>query len=380
MNELCRQITNQSRFMKAVYLSLVIVVSLFASCKKTATNPAGTGGNNGNGGGNGGGGNSALSVTSFSPMHPYTLDLITITGTGFNTDKTKDTVFVSGDVGLTQAIVQSATATQLTVLLPPDSVMGFGKEYYPAYIFDIYANGKHVNIGLDKAPVFKDALQIFFMRGQQNDGTIRPGDTLLIEGTGLSASGNALSIGGKSIDIFRVDTPSRNGNQLDDLSTCYAYAVFPKNYFGDINDETIRQNETVAISNADGKSLQFPDSMWKSPAMKVNSLSFETTFTPGTGYVYSLSSLNNTGGKIKLHINGKYLKDNTDLELVGFDAGNNIKSDVHSSLGVSGFPDSAVVEYGTAGLQSGLNYIVKIWANNVGANFYYGSETFLLQQ
>jgi hypothetical protein len=218
------------------------------------------------------------------------------------------------------------------------------------------------------------------MRGQQYDGTIRPGDTILIGGTGFNAAGNTLSVGGKSIDVFRVDTPSRGGNELDEPSTGYAYAVLPINYFGAINDETVKQMESVAFANADGKSQQFPDSIWKSPAMKVNSLYFETTFTPGSGYSYSLSSLNSTGGKIRLHIIGKNLKDNTDLEFIGFDAGNTVKSDVHSSLGVSGFPDSAVVEYGTSGLQAGLNYIVKIWANNVGANFFYGSQTFLLKQ
>jgi hypothetical protein len=367
--------------MKSIYLSLVILIGLFASCKKAATNPSGTGGNNnGNGGGNNGGENSSLSVTGFSPLHPYTTDAITIIGTGFNTDKTKDTVFVSGDVGLTPAVIQSATATQLSILLPPDSVMGFGKEYFPAYVFDIYANGKHVNIGLDKAPVFKAALQISNMRGQQNDGTIRPGDTLTIEGTGFSSGGNTISIGGKSMDIFKVDTPARSGNQLDEIATGAAFAVFPKSYFGDINDETIRQNETVVITNADGKSKQFQDSMWKSPSMKVYSTYFETTFTPGYGYSYSLSSLNSSGGKIRFHIIGKNLKGNTDLEFTGFDANNNVVSDAHASLGVSGFPDSAVVEYGTSGLQAGLNYIIRIYANNVGANFFYGSQTFLLKQ
>jgi hypothetical protein len=173
--------------------------------------------------------------------------------------------------------------------------------------------------------------------------------------------------------------PSRNGNQLDEIATGAAFAVFPKSFFGEINDETVKQNEAVVLTNADGKSQQFQDSMWKSPAMKVNSLYYETTFTPGYGYSYSLSSLTSTGGKIRLHIIGKYLKNNTDLEFTGFDAGNNVISDVHSSLGVSGFPDSAVVEYGTTGLQAGLNYIVRIWANNVGANFFYGSETFALK-
>src|SRR5689334_25443248 len=75
--------------MRTITSGMLILSLLFSSCKKgttSTTNPPP--------GGGGGGGNTSLTVTGISPLDPYPGDVITITGTGFNTDITKDTVVI----------------------------------------------------------------------------------------------------------------------------------------------------------------------------------------------------------------------------------------------------------------------------------------------
>lgn len=112
--------------------SVMLILSVFIySCSKSSNDPApapGTGG--------------PITITGISPAIPYADDEITITGTGFNTDKTKDTVdFGTGDPvagtfgpyaqGLTtasKAMVISASATQL-VIKAVNSDSTFGLDY-----------------------------------------------------------------------------------------------------------------------------------------------------------------------------------------------------------------------------------------------------------
>ena len=78
----------------------------------------------------------AITITSISPASPYANDEITITGTGFNPDKTKDTVdfgggdpasgifnpYLQGQGTSSKAVVISASATQLVIkAVNPDS-------------------------------------------------------------------------------------------------------------------------------------------------------------------------------------------------------------------------------------------------------------------
>ena len=81
-------------------------------------------------------GNGTITITSISPAMPYADDSIIITGTGFNPDKTKDTVdfgigvaaaggfepYINGRTTASKAIILSATATRLVIkAVNPDS-------------------------------------------------------------------------------------------------------------------------------------------------------------------------------------------------------------------------------------------------------------------
>ncbi|HZX57807.1 MAG TPA: hypothetical protein VFE54_03745, partial [Mucilaginibacter sp.] len=316
--------------MKSIYLPLIIFILLFAACKKNGVNPN-PANSNGNKGGNTGGGGDSLSVSGFSPLYPYTTDVVTITGTGFNPDKTKDTVIVyypGNGIGLPadMATINSATATQLKIVIPADSVLQVPKFDFPAYVFEIHANGKILNIPLNKTPIFKPMLHLWGVRGGEYDVSGRPGDTILLSGVGFTAHGNSASIGGQTVNIYKVDTAL--GEFLDNsqrfnafsTATTSAYAVIPRTFFGQVNDETATQTKTVSFTNSDGKVSQIQAKFGSSPIMKVNNIYLEgANFAPGYGYSYSLSGLNSNGGKIKVHIIGKYLKNNADIEFIGTD-------------------------------------------------------------
>ncbi|MEO7048181.1 MAG: IPT/TIG domain-containing protein [Ferruginibacter sp.] len=110
--------------MRTIILSAIVI--LFAiGCKKTNTPVVPPSGGSG-----------PISITSISPAKPYADDEITITGTGFNPDKTKDTVdFGGGDAAAgtfspyfygegttSKAVIISATGTQLVIkAVNPDS-------------------------------------------------------------------------------------------------------------------------------------------------------------------------------------------------------------------------------------------------------------------
>lgn len=113
--------------MRTINSVIFVLLLIISSCSKSTNNPApdpGTGG--------------PITITSISPAMPYADDEITITGTGFNPDKTKDTVdFGIGDpaTGLfypygqgqgtaSKAVVISASATQLVIKsATPDSAL-----------------------------------------------------------------------------------------------------------------------------------------------------------------------------------------------------------------------------------------------------------------
>jgi hypothetical protein len=78
----------------------------------------------------------AITITNISPVAPYADDEITITGTGFNPDKTKDTVdfgggdpasgvfnpYAQGQGNSSKCVIISATSTQLVIkAVNPDS-------------------------------------------------------------------------------------------------------------------------------------------------------------------------------------------------------------------------------------------------------------------
>jgi hypothetical protein len=130
--------------MRTIISTVLIFSVLISSCTKNSTSPAPS---------PGGGG--AITITGISPAMPYADDEITISGTGFNPDKTKDTVdFGTGDpvsgifgpyaqglITASKAVVISASTTKLVIkAVNSDSSVSSGLDYQ---LF------KRTNIGLN---------------------------------------------------------------------------------------------------------------------------------------------------------------------------------------------------------------------------------------
>ena len=360
--------------MKTIYLLLTFLV-LLAGCKKNSINTPNGGGNNG--GGNNGGSGDTLSVTSFSPHYPYSTDEITITGTGFNLDKTKDSVYFNTadavNFGTGYATITQASATQLKFVMPPDSVTGFMSEFGSddgVVDIKVIANGKSKSI--PQALKFKMKCQLNSISIPANSPVYpRPGDTLTVVGRGWNATGTSLSINGQAANLFKVDSSQECCGYY--ATYWFGYTYLPKNFFGEINNEDSTKLIPATVTNADGRSGTKMIQCFLSPIMRVDSFNLPgSTFVPSVGYKVSLSQLNSSGGVLNVGIIGKNLKSNAVITFTGSDGSNN-----QMGLGVSGFPDNASVPIGAGGLKPGYIYSVFVKANNTSQGYVsYGGITF----
>jgi hypothetical protein len=96
---------NLKSFLMKTFLLFFVLALCFVSCNKSENNPVAPA-------------NNTLQITSFSPASGLPGDVITLTGTNFDTDKTKNTVKFGDKV----ALINSATATELKVVVPGDAV------------------------------------------------------------------------------------------------------------------------------------------------------------------------------------------------------------------------------------------------------------------
>jgi len=349
--------------MKKIVLFLAAVAILSYSCSKGSSSPGG-GGNNGggnNGGGNNGGGTTTgITVTSISPANPYPDDPITITGTGFNPDATKDTLefgrLQSGNFGAwhdgletemaSLCTVISATATQLVVksVNPVHlDLSAFSLSTTSLALLQIRAGGKKAVTPLIP---FKRLLMLNYITNPDlyNDQTGRPSDSLVIAGRGFAKTGVSVSIDGAPLTNFKID------------STAYAGTItlrLPKTFFGSENDESIMADKNMTLSNPDGKTVKSTFHFLLSPHMKISGIYAENSS-------YSLSGLTSSGGVVKVFVNGRSLKSDATVKLGGI----NIQS--QSALQVSGFPDNTVITLTPGSLALG-NLQVSIWR---GSTFY----------
>jgi hypothetical protein len=357
--------------MKKIFFFLSIITTIFFSCKKSSPIQVNNnnGGNN-NGGNNGNGNNSSMTITSISPASPYPDDEITINGTGFNTDKTKDTVEFGKLMGSALAAwhdglpeewaslttIVSASATQLVIKAVNPQPLDYNSfDLSPTSIaaLSVRTGGKKVVSSLIP---FKRLMQLGYIRDADADitGIGRPNDSLEIFGTGFRKSGLAVSVGGTQLTGFNIDSAS-NGSNISQVKL-----RLPKAFFGIDNDETKTITKTVTITNPDGKTVHKDFDFFVSPRMYINDIHPESK-------EYSLSALTASAGVVKIIVKGACLKD-----------------DAYITLGVTGystkFPlpatnlqDSVVFEIGTSSLPHQGTYTVRIWrGDNVlyaGCNF-----------
>jgi len=352
---------------KILPLLFAFAIVLLNSCSKTGSSPGGSGGNNG--GNNGGGNTNGITVTSVTPDRPYPDDQITITGTGFKADATKDTVefgrLISGKFGAwhdgldsqwaSRCTVVSATATQLVVR----AVNTFQLDY------NSFASGPssiavmQVRTGGKKAvtPVvpFKRLLLLSSITNPElfNDAIGRPNDSLVIGGKGFAKSGVSVSIDGTPLTDFKIDSTPEYGQITLRL---------PSTFFGGANDESLMADKSMTLTNPDGKSVQKTFHFLLSPQMQVYGMQAESSS-------YSLSGLNGSGGVVKVFVSGRALKDDAVVKLGGV----NIQS--QAGLQVTGFPNSTVITFSAGSLALGTLQ-VSIWRGNT----LYGACTFKVNQ
>lgn len=352
--------------MKSISLWLVLLFSLFTACKKNAAG-SGNGGNNNNGGG-GGGSADTISVAGYSPSNPYTADIVTVTGTGFNPDKTKDSVWFRDDGGAGYFKIVGATSTQLQILLPPDSVSQILTPGTDGVLdLTISANGKSKFIA--RAIRFKMTLSLRGIWSPRLGDVPRPGDSTYLLGRGFTWNSTSISINSHSMPITRLDSGGMQANG-EYSPGWYAYTYLPKSFFGEVNNEDSVESLPCSVTNGDGKTATAMLRFGLSPIMAITDMHYDNEYLAGGG-VRTISLSAASGAVLRLHVIGKNLKNNTDVAFTGTDGTN-----AHSGLPVSGFQDSTIIEFGTANIKPGNTYTVAFRANNSSrGNVLYGLHT-----
>lgn len=143
-----------------------------------------------------------LTVTSISPSHVFPEEEVTITGTGFNPDPTKNEVFFMIDY---PAVITAASDTTLKVITPPRAILGLQS----SSTIRIKANGKELET--TDVVTFKLHLSITSVShsfGGNSSNINIPGDSVIITGQGFSASPekNIVTYAGKRLIVAKVDS------------------------------------------------------------------------------------------------------------------------------------------------------------------------------
>ena len=343
-----------------IFLTVLATAITTFSCQKN-TPSAGGGNNNG-----GNGGNKGVTISAISPLHPYPDDEITLTGTGFNADATKDTVefghMAGGAFGAwhdgtpdkypSLVQIKSASATQLVI----KAVNTFLLDYYSfATIGTPSIAGVQVRTGGTSAAVpipFKRLLLVAWDKTFDNlSSTARPNDSLQIGGKGFSKHAT-VTIGGIAVGNLTIDS-------LADMATIGMH--LPKTLFGSVLDETLQEMKTVRVTNPDGKWEEKDFAFFLSPLMHIDDMHAENK-------TYSKSALGSSGGVIKVFVKGRCLKSDAIVTLVGSTGVN-----TQSSLGISGLQDSTMIEFTPGALNTG-SYTVSV----LRGAFAYGACGFTL--
>lgn len=339
--------------MKKLLFFAAMIMIYIISCTKASPNQNNNnnGNNNNNNGGNNGGNNHGLTITSITPTHPYPDDTITITGTGFNPDKSKDSVEF-GKVSATgpfhswydgaeedwasTTILIEATSTKLVIKAKNPYPLDY-KAFYrlvssptdpsPPSIAGVrvLTGGKQVQ----SAPIpFKRHMELRRITYVKTGGeTGRPNDSLLIIGDGFDTTGVTFSIGGKVI------VPEKITHHYNLYTASFH---MPRDFFGYQLDENATEIKTVSVRNKDGREEKHDYPFYLSPIMVITSAK-----TGSANYKKS------TGGTIVMTVKGTCLKDDA-MVYVASPNGTHFSF----SLGAAQFSDEAPVNIASA---SGLN-------------------------
>ncbi len=279
--------------MKTTFLSALLVGIIFFSCKKSPVTPTPPGG----GGNTGGGG---LSITSITPLSPYCDDEITINGTGFDADKTKDTVKFgilnsSGNFSVPDAnlcVINSATTTQLKIVI--SNSFNFGGNL-------IFLNPLAVaRVNCPKGMVYSSQKVIFRVsplctsiqdaNSFMGYNVARVGDSIFTQ--------NAIGIGNNSLDNISINTTNFTP-KIDSSSNCKFGFVLPNKLFGLVLDETVHQISKMTIRMKDGKTTDVNVDFYTSPIMSALCSAAIPSFIKSTAPSGAVETINVTGVNLK---------------------------------------------------------------------------------
>jgi len=283
----------------------LILIILFNACTKTGTTATTT-----PGGGNPppGGGNSGITISGVSPLMPYPGDEITITGTGFDADPTKDTVtFVLSDginitniyfVSYSRWKITSATTTQIKFVI--DS--GFLFPPGPNQMFAV-----HITAPL-KSAVTKNILSLkkkLSFGVSSMDFSPTPGCLAIYTGDSIFLTGEGF------YPPFRVSINGVATNiTLDANSTTSARGFIPFTFFGASNQILCTDDKYYAIKaeNGDGRTFTNPRYFFLAPNSELNQ-----PFPQGATYSRKSTS------SVVVNLTGYALRNDYYLELTSKD-------------------------------------------------------------
>lgn len=370
--------------MKHILTGAVAITILLAGCKKDHSTPSG-----GNSGGPppSGGLTGKITITAVSPQTPHPDNVITITGTGFNPDKTKEVVYfgnydtakktfrgyVDGIGKDNISIITSASATQLVI--QAYNTEGLNLDYsQQGYNYGTVMPGIQVIANGDtayKVIVFKEMVGIRTIidpqQLQQTTPTGWPGDSLFITCNGPVDKTEQLTVNGVAIPIIQALLTTYSRTHSTEL-----HVFLPKELFGVSNNDTAKQNATVKLDLGDGTTEQSDFGFFISPKMSISSMAAAQS-------VYSLVALNNSGGVINVNVTGRNLKSDATVQFSSVTGGGTIVLNT-TALDVSNFQDTITLPFSSIGLTAGT-YKVSILRKDItsGNNIQYGAASFILQ-
>jgi IPT/TIG domain len=332
-------------------VSIFLIAAVFYSCKKS--------------GGSGtpstppGGSNQPLTITSISPLAFYPGDVVTINGSGFDPDKTKDTVVLgqgnstsfsnSFAVNLSKTKIISATSTQIKFVTDSSLVVN------PAQNIGLIVRVPSQNKFTPDNPLEIKRFLAFNFSSTDPYGkycliATYAGDSLYFSGTGFYKPCSA-TVNGQSMNI-----------NFDANNTTQARGFIPVGYFGAtlISGCDANKQWNVTVTNGDGRSLTKIYSFHPGPNSQLSGVSLDAT-------AYYLSS----GHKPQLKLTGYAMSSDWYIAVNGHD--NNTNTTFHEELilPITGYPSvfTQEIDLGALPVPSslGADYTIQFKAGVTGS-------------
>ncbi|MDP4150214.1 MAG: IPT/TIG domain-containing protein [Bacteroidota bacterium] len=308
-------------------------------------------------------------ITAVSPLTPYAGDVITINGTGFNTDISKDTV----DLGI---IINNVFSTALAVNVRHTRILS--------------ATSTRITLATDSQLVVLPAEKVALVLRSPTGSATTAGNVLdfkqnlifsfssvdpFSSGCGGTFAGDSIYLTGRGFyQPISVTIDGHPANMtVDQNSTTTARGFLPITYFGvnnPIGCAAIR-TLTVRVINGDGKSFVRSNFFWPGPNSQIQSASFDNL-------AYSLSN----GTNALFTIKGYALRSDWYFKLNGHDNGSGANNSVEFNPGISNYPTqySMAFDLGTLPVPSsslGTDYNMQFKVGS-GSDYGFAGSVFTL--